>query len=262
MGYLFDRSRRISIDEGTSEPVAAGRAVYVMEESARQAAATIFDGMDPHQLVRFAFLPFPKVCMEWRYKDEQVCVLLEEGSATNQRTGEEFGAVVVAILVENAAGRQWQSSLYYVLGVSASGNIPWDTSSANDLVPEDKRMSREAQTNILSEIIVQMALINAPNLRTAEPRDVSKLNKAREKKGQPTLTPYTIIRPTSETREWMRSNADVDRKPAMEHWVKGHLHTYWTGPKKDQQKPIIKLLAPHKRGNPERGEKAQRYVVT
>lgn len=262
MGYLFDRAIRISHDTGKQCPVAEGRAVYVMEHAAREAAAHIFAGMPSEQLIRFLFLPFPELCMEWRHEDEQVCVLIEESKATNSKTGEEFDSVTVAILVENEAGRQWQASMYYVRAVNSNGNIPWDESPAAKAIPENKRMSSDAHKNLMAEIIVQVALLNAPNLRTAEARDMSKLNKARAKKGQPLLCGHTVIRPAAETREWLRANADVDRKPAMQHWVKGHLHTYWTGPKTEQQKPVIKLLAPHKRGNPERGEKPQRYIVT
>lgn len=262
MGYLFDRSFRISHDTGESKPVTEGRAVYVMEAAAREAAASIFGEMNSEQLVRFLFMPFPLLCMEWRYENEQVCVLLETGSATNQKTGEEFNAVTVAILVENDVGRQWQAGLYFVQAVNSKGAIPWDESPAGKTIPAERRMTQEAMTNLISEIIVQLALINAPNLRTAEPRDLAKLNKARAKSGKPSLSAHTIIRPTTETREWVRSQTAVDREQSREHWVRGHLHTYWTGPKSDQQKPIIKLLAPHKRGNPERGTKEQRYVVT
>lgn len=262
MGYLFDRATRISADTGAETPVAHNRAVYVLEDAAREAAASIFSEMDSEQLVRFLFLPFPEMCMEWRFEDEQICVLLEESQASNSKTGELFDSVTIAILVENSKGRQWQASMYYVRAVNSRGAIPWDESPAGKTIKAERRMSHEAMTNLIAEIITQVALINAPNLRVAEPRDMAKLNKARAKAGKPLLTKHTIIRPTPETREWVRSQKAVDRAEAREHWVRGHFHTYWTGPKSDQQKPIIKLLAPHKRGNPERGTKEQRYVVT
>lgn len=262
MGYLFDRATRISQDDGLKTKVAEKHAVYVITDQARHAATEIFKGMESEQLVRFLFLPFPQTCIEWRDGDEQVCVVLEDTWAKDTASGIDAPAVNVAVLVESKNGRQYQASLYYVRTTTSDGAIPWYEAPAHKEIPRDMRMSDELNRAALTQILVLLALLNAPNLRIGERVDQVKLNKARAKSGKPALSPYTTIRPTMETRDWVQAQKHVDRSPAKQHWVKGHLHTYWTGPRTDEQKPVIKLLAPHKRGNPERGEKPQRYVVT
>lgn len=265
MGYLFDRAIRYEEVDGKVIETKAitEHAIYVFTDKARDAAFEIFGDMETADLLRFLYLPFPKICFEWRESEEQVCILLESTDAKNPRTQETFPAVNVAMCIENKAGRMWQGTVYFVQTLNTNGAIPWDESESASRIEPKRRMSSDALQNLMHECMVKLALLNAPNLRDGERVNMAKVNKRRVPAGKLALSDYTILRPTYATSEWVAANKAAERAPAREHWVKGHLHTYWTGSKLlEQQKPVIKLLAPFKRGNPERGSKPQRYVVT
>ena len=91
-----------------------------------------------------------------------------------------------------------------------------------------------------------LALMNTKNILAHEPDDISRLNKARSKRGKPPLLPFTITGLSlSRARANAASAAGMSREQARYHLVRGHFKVRKTGvfwwspfPRGDISRPV------------------------
>lgn len=261
MGYLFDRLTRVNPD-GTDTRLCDGYALYVVEKPAVRAAFDIFGDLDSKDVLPFVYLPFEKVCVEWQHgPGVKICVVMEPNKVLDEKN-DEYDSIIMAACIETPDGKS-RFSCAYIVRMIQDGRIPWHEQEPDNPKSEAAKalvkFDDDTWNIIIEHTLFSLAFINSPNLHAAEAVDMSKVNRKRRGTGKHQLANYTVIRPNSETKKWLRDN-EKPPEGVAEHWVKAHPHTYLTGP--GRTKAVVKLLAPFKRGNPEFGTREQRYRVT
>lgn len=105
-----------------------------------------------------------------------------------------------------------------------------------------------------------LAFLNMRGMTEVIEVDNTRLNVKRVKLGRDPIPNRTVVRPSAIVKQYLQW-LDAKAKGEMpEHWVGGHFHHYWHGPRSAQELRLH-WIAPYQKGDAANGVRDPNYVV-
>lgn len=131
--------------------------------------------------------------------------------------------------------------------------VPWDDIKTPAENSNMDKMPAEARSHILQMMFILLRLVSTPKILIDQPIDVSRINKAREKRGAPYLVSYSRIDLNLDDPAFNGHRGTASRDGPQMHFRRGHLRLLQTG--------ALIFVRPCWVGNPEKGIRVNSYRV-
>ena len=173
-------------------------------------------GVESEEMVKYLKLPFPNTFLNVEVNTDAGAPMVIGFLLSQLEDGEVFMSVVMTVN-KNSAPLVFET-FYTILSTKniTMNNMPYNKSDSYD-----ERIGLLSE-HLTSTVLKMMYAINCQGLIEIEPKDFTKLNKSRQKKGKVPLKDYSIIKIKLTEQEKAERKAGGSHNSPRKHLRRGH----------------------------------------